>query len=116
MANIRLIVKERESASCGDALREILKRELRGKDRRAIALALGISVHVLNGWIAAGRRQSRFPAEQIENFCRAVGSDELKRFILGAQLNELLRLGECVAVTLNGRARLRVMGRVHREQ
>src|SRR6266487_1687010 len=68
-----------------------------------------ISIHMLNAWLAPGSSRALFPVVYVEAFCEATGCDALKRLVLGAQLRELLELGERAAVILDERARRRVL-------
>jgi len=111
MANLAAIIETSTQSPTAVSHRtdlcELLKRELRHKDRREVASSMGVSIHVLNGWVAEGRRQSRFPAECVDSFCRTVGSDALRIFLLGPELASQLRLGQSLLAASNTRGVLR---------
>jgi len=86
------------------------------KERPQIALVMTedlgrpITVNMLNDFVRESKNgAAKFPLCYADAFCRAVGDDRLKRFILGPQLCELLELGERAAAILDERARRRVL-------
>jgi hypothetical protein len=59
-----------------------------------------ITVRMLNQFTSESRRPYRFPAAWVIPFCRITGSDALQRILLGPELAEVLRFGECAKATI----------------
>jgi len=116
MAKLPSIFDNANSVPLQDSdVRKTLRVSIHGLSRDQVCeqmseeLGCPISVHMLNSWIAPGRKLARFPVIFVEAFCRATGCDALKRLLLGPRLCELLELGERAAAILDERARRRVL-------
>jgi hypothetical protein len=105
----------RRFQECDSKIRDFLRRAVKVLGREAVAariselLDLRISVHVLNSWIAPGKRSAKFPLAYLDAFCKATGSDDLRRFALGVEREKLFDLWECLVTELNAPAQRRLL-------
>jgi hypothetical protein len=88
------------------ALREAIRASHVGTaeiaHRMSVLLDFAVTPNVLYQWTAPGRA-TRFPLSYLGAFCDAVGSDSLKRLVIGEGLRAALEVGERAIVVIRAK-------------